>query len=96
MNKEQLPLEIDRIYSEYHGFDLGLLDEKSENLIKEGTEKLLNLHVVGSSFKLGQKVYSAWRDNELIIEAVGFDGCYLRDNEDGEVEWHDDSEIHLH
>ena len=46
MNKEQLYLEIDKIYSEYHGFDLGLLDEKSEKLIKEAIEKLLNIHSV--------------------------------------------------
>jgi hypothetical protein len=46
MNKEQLFLKIDEIYSEYHGFDTGLLDEKSVNLIKENIEKLLILHIV--------------------------------------------------
>ena len=46
MRKEKLFLEIDKIYSEYHGFDLGLLDEKSEKLIKEAIEKLLNIHSV--------------------------------------------------
>lgn len=42
MNKEQLFLEIDEIYSNYHGFDKGLLDQESENLIKELIEKAIN------------------------------------------------------
>lgn len=48
MNKEQLFEEIDEIISEYHGFDKGLLDEKSENLVKEAIDKLLSMHAVGS------------------------------------------------
>lgn len=42
MNKEQLFLEIDEIISNYHGFDKGLLDKKSENLIKDKLEKAIN------------------------------------------------------
>ena len=42
MNKEQVFLEIDEIISNYHGFDIGLLDKESENLIKQKIELAIN------------------------------------------------------
>ena len=41
MNKEQLFLEIDEIYSEWHGGDLHIGKER-ENLIKQVIEKAIN------------------------------------------------------
>lgn len=95
MDRQDIDLLVIKELTE-KGLDPIKMDKIIFDAIADILEKQLRLRVVGSSFKLGQKVYSAWRDNELIIEAVGFDGCYLRDNEDGEVEWHDDSEIYLH
>jgi hypothetical protein len=41
MTKEQLFLEIDEIYSEWHGGDLHIGQER-ENLIKQVIEKAIN------------------------------------------------------
>jgi hypothetical protein len=40
--EEQLFLKIDKIYSDYHGFDLGLLDQESEDLVKQVIIKAIN------------------------------------------------------
>jgi len=42
MNKEQLFLEIDEIYSEWLGIDLGMLNKESEDIIKDKLEKAIN------------------------------------------------------
>ena len=53
MNKEQLFLEIDEIYSEWHGGDLHIGKER-ENLIKEVIERAINYTRSYTELKCGE------------------------------------------
>ncbi len=94
MNKEQLFLEIDEIYSEWHGGDLYIGKER-ENRIKQVIEKAINYTrcctELNHDFKIGDDV---WITSKKLVTIADFcedvervqieDGCnyYLVDKDE--------------